>query len=220
MSYRSIRSDQPKPPAHLNIFRRLNPKFGHPDFAEGFKKGNTDAFEQVYRKFQRPLRAFVAQKISDPLVVEELAQEVFLKSFRFRESYDSRFEFSTWLWTIARNTMTDWFRKDGNISPPKEVGETDSADSDGIPCPRLNPEASLLARNDQAWLLERVGALTELQKRVLFMRIIRQLSYREIARQLNLSISAAKCLVHRAKKTLVKNLPAGETFTFATAKLF
>src|SRR3954451_5807073 len=69
-----------------------------------------DAFAKIYERFRKPLLHFVRSRISDPAVAEEITQEVFLKAYRFRDSYQERYALSTWLWTIARNTVSDHLR--------------------------------------------------------------------------------------------------------------
>ena len=69
-----------------------------------------EAFSKVYQRFSKPLLHYIRSRISDPEVAEELTQEVFLKAYRFRDSYQERYALSTWLWTIARNTISDHLR--------------------------------------------------------------------------------------------------------------
>ena len=81
---------------------------------------------------------------------------------------------------------------------------TEKVDLNEIPGIAPNPEFLLIETMEKVKLLQMMNALTDLQKKVFFMRLIHHLSYQEIAKNLDLSLSAVKCLVHRAKATLMK----------------
>ena len=67
--------------------------------------------EQIYAEYQPKVRAYVRGKIQDPHDVEDLVSAVFLKIVQKLDSYDpARASVSTWVYTITRNTVTDYFR--------------------------------------------------------------------------------------------------------------
>src|SRR5690349_20550713 len=72
-----------------------------------FKNGDMNAFSQVYSKFRKPILKFIQKRIKSSDISEELTQDIFLKIYQYRESYDPSYEPSTWIWTIARNTVYD-----------------------------------------------------------------------------------------------------------------
>lgn len=166
-----------------------------------------DAFAKVYRKFSSPLRQYVRSKISDPEVAEELTQEVFLKAYRFRDSYQERYAVSTWLWTIARNTVTDHLR---GLKPEGTDHLTEE-----LPCARPCAESVVIRKDDRKTYLRMLRSLTRMQKRVIWMRVIHQLSYEEISKRLNMSLSAVKNLAYRGKLSLNASF-AGAIPTFVT----
>lgn len=172
-------------------------------------EASKEAFEKIYKKFREPILNYVSGKMSDRDSAEELTQEIFIKAYRFRESYDPRYELSTWLWTIARNTLADWHRKNGGTSLLQVESGKLSGGTEEIPSLSPDPELALVESNHQKQLLQMMSGLTELQKKALFMRLIHHLPYREIAKQLNMSRSAVKCLVYRAKTTLLRKLDEG-----------
>lgn len=174
-----------------------------------WKSEDPGFFESVYRRFKKPILVHVLGKVKNPHTAEEITQEVFIKAFRFRGKFDPRFEFSTWLWAIANNTITDWFRKMGRSMACLEEIANEPTEIDALPSPTLNPELALLEKTHRTKLAQAMTRLTEPQKRALLLRLIHQLSYHEIARKLGLSLSAVKCLVHRAKLTLIRGLDEG-----------
>jgi RNA polymerase sigma-70 factor (ECF subfamily) len=151
-------------------------------------------FTNAYRRFRKPIFHYVRSRIADIQVAEEVTQEIFLKVFRFSDSFDETRELSTWIWTIARNTVYDVLRRKNDSEEPGELENFES--------PLENAEALLEKRDRWRMLRTVLKPLTKLQRRVLWLRVVRQLSYEEISRQLGLSLSAAKNLAYRAKLTI------------------
>lgn len=168
-----------------------------------FKNGCEDAYAGLYHRFRKPIFQYVKSRIADDAVAEELTQEIFIKVYRFRETYEDKYAFSTWLWTIARNTISDHLR--GTRGAACELDEEEIF-LDDLPSPLLDAEAIAIARDKRRSLMKMVRSLTRLQKRVLWMRVMHQLSYDEIAAKLGLSLSAVKNLVYRAKIALSEDL--------------
>lgn len=161
-------------------------------------------FERVYKRFKRPIWKYVSRSVNNDDIAEELTQEIFFKAFRYKDSYQSQFKFSTWLWSIARNTLIDWKRKNRTGAEVQFRAEGDAAPFDIEQAPGKEPDMEhvIIEREKKEKILALTGKLTEMQKKVLFMRLVDQLSYTEISRQLDLTLSAAKCLFHRAKCSL------------------
>jgi RNA polymerase sigma-70 factor, ECF subfamily len=171
-----------------------------------FQAGDEAAYSRIYTRYKRPIQRYVSARIRDPQVCDEVTQEIFLKVHRFRDSYQGEYAFSTWLWTIARNTIADHLRKRTDAKRDYEY-EMDEA-------PSLEAGAAELSElKDQRRMLFKVArALTRAQRRVLWFRIVRQLSFPEIANRLGLSVAAVKNLAHRAKQSLSQELGVVPTF--------
>ena len=73
--------------------------------------GSQAAFEQIVRRYQRPVISLIARMIGDRGVAEELAQETFVKAFRNLGGFDVTRRLSSWLFRIAHNTTLDWLRR-------------------------------------------------------------------------------------------------------------
>jgi len=163
------------------------------------KRISSDAFTKIYSQFHKPILNYVKSKISDEQSAQDITQEVFIKVFRFHESYHDGKVFSTWLWTIAKNTISDFLRK--------RLTSADKISCDEVVCTRRDAESTLVYRDERRDLLRMIRPLTRLQKRVLWLRAIHQLSYGEISEKLGLSITAVKNLAHRAKNRLSHEKP-------------
>jgi RNA polymerase sigma-70 factor (ECF subfamily) len=177
---------------------------------EAFQRGENWAFNEIYRRFLKPIQSYVETRIPNETVAQEITQEIFLKVFRFSASYRFGFAFTTWLWTIARNTVTD-FRKRPLIEQSPQLQESRIPAEEA---PALHPGADIVAerRTIRKTLFTLTRALSPLQRRILWMRVVVQLPYQEIAKRLNMTAAAARSLVHRAKAELqIEGLPDGMT---------
>lgn len=169
-----------------------------------FKEGESNAFSELYNVFRRPIMGYVFRRTRDRAVAEELTQEVFLKAYRAREQFNVKFEFSTWIWSIAKNTVTDWLRgsRGANLNSEIEIHEIASDEPDA--------DVHLIQQEKRRGLMSVLGKLTHAQKQVVMLRVVRGLSYDSIAAQLGLSLSAVKCLMHRARATISKSIGSNE----------
>jgi RNA polymerase sigma-70 factor (ECF subfamily) len=169
-----------------------------------FKGGEHHAFASLYQRFKKPIFKYVSARIAELQLAEEVTQEIFVKVFRFRESYDEKHEISTWLWTIARNTVFDTLRKQQGQTTEHSVEVTCP---DDIASPIADAQ-SMLEQKDQRRLLKMtLKSLTRMQRRVVWMRVVQQKSYSEISTCLGLSL-AAKNLAFRAKRSLKHGVAA------------
>jgi RNA polymerase sigma-70 factor (ECF subfamily) len=148
-------------------------------------------------------------------VAEELAQEVFLRVYRSRESYRAEAKFTTWLYRIATNLGVNYARDHRHEKaaqsvyldqPDAETGTTpDVADS------RHTVEQELLRRERMAGIRAQVMSLPERQRQAVLMHKYQEMDYREIGAVLKLSESATKSLLFRAYQTLRERLTAPQS---------
>ncbi|MGK5083136.1 sigma-70 family RNA polymerase sigma factor [Bdellovibrionota bacterium FG-1] len=165
-----------------------------------------EGFSEAYRRFKNPLLDYVIGRVRDRESAEELVQDIFMKAFRFSHRYDSKYAVSTWLWTIAKYTVIDHLRG--------KPGEHEPISPEELPSPLRNAEDLLQKKDEKKGLLKMIRTLPRMQKKVLWMRMVHQLSDQEIARKLGLSAAAVKNLAYRAKNRLFElgscgPLPAG-----------
>jgi RNA polymerase sigma-70 factor, ECF subfamily len=173
-----------------------------PSEISDFVRGSEAAFSSIYSKYVDGIRWFVNSRISNLETAEELTQEIFIKVFRFRKAYDGTHAFSTWLWTIAKNSTFDHLRssRQKHLPAPSVNGKAFSIDE--IPCIRDTAESLLLQKDQRKTVFRLLKNLTRLQRRVVWLRLIRHLSYDEIARTLGVSASSVRNIIFRAKLSL------------------
>jgi RNA polymerase sigma-70 factor, ECF subfamily len=174
-----------------------------------------EGFAKIYLQFRRPIFKYVTRMVNDIQIAEELTQEIFLKAFRFSSTYQPKYALSTWLWTIARNTVLDWRRK-SSLDPCREQRQESEFDLkvEDLPALSSNAEAHMIEKTEKEGIIGLLNSLTELQRRVLLLRVIHHLSYREISKKLGLSLSAVKCLAYRARHTLIGQLGYEPAFIY------
>jgi RNA polymerase sigma-70 factor (ECF subfamily) len=174
------------------------------------KTGDESAFAFLVQKYRRQMVGFMYRMCHNPAAAEELAQEVFLRVYRSRSSYEASAKFNTWLYRIATNLAVNHARDTRHERPEKtvrldepdqETGATlDLADGS------LTAEEQMLRRERMAVIREKVQGLPERQRMAVIMHKYEQMDYREIAEVMKLSESATKSLLFRAYETLREQL--------------
>jgi len=174
------------------------------------RSGNMAAFDVLLNKYRKPIVHFMFRMVHNQAVAEELAQEVFLRIYRSRETYRAEARFSTWLYRIATNLGVNHARDTRHErtastvyldEPDSETGTTpDVADS------TPSVEADILRRERMKAIRQHVLALPERQKTAVLMHKYEGLDYKQIGEVLKLSESATKSLLFRAYQTLREKL--------------
>jgi RNA polymerase sigma-70 factor (ECF subfamily) len=174
------------------------------------KAGDQAAFDFLVQKYRRPLVSFMYRMARNTAAAEDLAQEVFLRVYRSRQTYEASAKFTTWLYRIATNLAVNHARDtrkerpEVTVSldePDEETGTTmDVADS------TVSVEEAMVRRERMLAIRKRVEALPERQRLAVIMHKYQQMDYKQIADVLKLSESATKSLLFRAYQTLREQL--------------
>jgi len=174
------------------------------------KAGDQSAFDYLVQKYRRPLVSFMYRMARNTAAAEDLAQEVFLRVYRSRQTYEASAKFTTWLYRIATNLAVNHARDTRHERPevtvsldePNEETGTTLDVADGT----ITAEEALLQRERMAAIRSKVEALPERQKLAVIMHKYQQMDYKQIADVLKLSESATKSLLFRAYQTLREQL--------------
>jgi RNA polymerase sigma-70 factor (ECF subfamily) len=174
------------------------------------RSGNMAAFDVLLGKYRKPIVHFMFRMVHNQAVAEELAQEVFLRVYRSRETYRAEARFSTWVYRIATNLGVNHARDTRHErsastvyldEPDSETGTTpDVADS------TPSAEANILRRERMNAIRQHVMALPERQQQAVLMHKYEGMDYKQIGEVLKLSESATKSLLFRAYQTLREKL--------------
>jgi RNA polymerase sigma-70 factor (ECF subfamily) len=199
--------------ASLPVAQHAPGDFAHMEDSEimlALRAGDMAGFDYLIAKYRKPIIHFMYRMVHNQAVAEELAQEVFLRVYRSRETYRAEARFSTWLYRIATNLGVNHARDTRHErsastiyldEPDSETGSTpDVADS------TPSAEAEILRRERLNAIRQHVIALPERQRMAVLMHKYEGMDYHQIGDVLKLSESATKSLLFRAYQTLREKL--------------
>lgn len=169
-------------------------------------RGAQEAFREIVVRFERPVYSLVARMVHDPLLAEDLAQEVFLKAFRRLDTYDPERKLSSWLFKIAHNTTIDYLRRGAPETVPLE-GESEEAPSLAAVLADASSEdpARAAERRAMARALETaIAGLRPEYREVVLLFYTEGVSYPEICEITGLPVGTVKTYLHRARKELAE----------------
>jgi len=174
------------------------------------RAGNMSGFDFLIQKYRKPIINFMYRMVHNQAVAEELAQEVFLRVYRSRETYRAEARFSTWLYRIATNLGVNYARDTRHERTASTI-YLDEADSETGTTPDVadgtpGAEAALLQRERLNAIRQHVLALPERQRMAVLMHKYEGMDYKQIGDVLKLSESATKSLLFRAYQTLREKL--------------
>ena len=179
------------------------------DLMARITEGDEYAFELLVGRHQSSILNLIYRFIGDRTKSQDLAQEVFIRVWQAAGSYQPKAKFTTWIYRITVNLCLNelksarrrkWFpfhRSDGDSE--NAIEETFS---DGSP----TAEDLLLAKERSRQISEAIQSLPANQRMALVLRRYDDLSYQEIAKILDCSVSAVESLIVRAKRNLQKKL--------------
>lgn len=174
------------------------------------KAGDQSAFDYLIAKYRRPIISFMYRMARNAAAAEDLAQEVFLRVYRSRGSYEASAKFTTWLYRIATNLAVNHAR-DTRHERPEVTVSLDEPDEDSgttleLPDGNLTAEQAMVRRERLLAIRRKVEALPEQQRLAVIMHKYQQMDYKQIAEVLKKSESATKSLLFRAYETLREQL--------------
>ncbi len=170
------------------------------------KAGDEHAFDYLVQKYRRPMVNFMYRMTHNQGVAEDLAQEVFLRVYRSRATYEASAKFTTWLYRIATNLAVNHAR-DTRYERPENRVNLDEPDREtglqvDLPDGKISAEEAILRRERLEAIRQKVQNLPERQRMAVVMHKYQQMDYKQIAGVLKLSESATKSLLFRAYETL------------------
>jgi RNA polymerase sigma-70 factor, ECF subfamily len=167
------------------------------------KGGDTGAFAMLLDRHRSPIAGFMYRMVQNQAVAEELAQEVFLRVYRSRSSYEPTAKYTTWMYRIATHLALNWLR-DHKQEKARQSLDEEAADGVGRQLPDRAPSAEqrMVAEAGFVEVRRAVERLPDKQRAAVLMHKYHELGYTQIARTLECSESAVKSLLFRAYETL------------------
>ena len=165
------------------------------------KTGDKEAFSKLVEIYQKPVYSVCYRMLGTPTAAEDAAQEAFIRAYQALDRYDPERSFATWLLSIASNYSIDQLRK-------KKVTIL-SMDNEkhawlAPPDPGPSPEKAALDKEKQALVQAILVDLHETDRAAVVLQYWHDYSYDEIAETLNLSSSAVKSRLFRARRLMAE----------------
>jgi RNA polymerase sigma-70 factor (ECF subfamily) len=164
--------------------------------------GREDGFEELVRRYQRPITNYVFRMLNDYDASLDVTQEVFIKVYNSLSRYSSEYKFSTWLYRIAHNAAIDYIRRRSPNEQSIETENKDGAYQLQIESPNPTPEQD---RERSEWRTEIeavVKCLPSVYRELILLRHAQDLSYDEIAEITNLPLGTVKNRLFRAREMM------------------
>lgn len=167
------------------------------------KDGDSASFGLLLERHRSPVTHFLYRMTQNQPVAEELAQEVFLRVYRARLSYEPTAKFTTWLFRIAMHLALNCLR-DGRMERCQESLdlETEETSARQVPDRRPTVEQDLVCEVKLVEVRRAIQALPPKQRAAVVMHKYQEMEYSHIARVLSCSESAVKSLLFRAYEAL------------------
>jgi RNA polymerase sigma-70 factor (ECF subfamily) len=159
-------------------------------------------------KYRPALYRHIQRMVKQQDELDDLVQECFIKAFTALDSYSSDFAFSTWLYKIATNHTIDHLRKRKlpTFSIDKPVQTKDGELEYEIPDLTYRPDRHIVEDQRRQIIQDAINALPPKYHQVIVMRHQQEMSYEEIAEELDLPLGTVKAHIFRARALLYKFL--------------
>lgn len=163
---------------------------------EKMRAGDVDAYEVLVRRHRDRIYRIALRMLGDPHDAEDVAQDVIIQLWTALSGFAGASSFTTWLYRIVVNRCLNHIRR---RRPTRPVFDTD-------PSPAPGAEETALARQRAAATMNAIAALAPELRAVFVLHQMEGLSYREVAAITNLTESAVRGRLHRARTHLVHEL--------------
>ena len=160
-------------------------------------QGDRQAYAQVVARYQDGIFAFLWRMGLRRAVIEELAQETFVRAWTHLGDFEpARSAFSTWLFAIGRNLALNEIGRAGHRLEVASEGDVEIAACDDTPA------AALESKRSRARIHAALGRLAPAQRSVLALSYLSELSIAEVAAIEGIGVGAVKVRLHRARRAM------------------
>jgi len=180
---------------------------------ERAKRGDQKAFEMLVIKYQRRIERLIARMVRDVDLVQDIAQETFIRAYRAMAQFRGDSAFYTWLYRIAVNTakkaLVD-LKRDPLVTESARAGANDDDDETSRVERELTdgetPESLLASKEVAQAVSAAIDALSNDLRQAITLREIEGLSYEEIADLMNCPIGTVRSRIFRAREAIALRL--------------
>lgn len=164
--------------------------------------GAEGSFEELVRRYQRPISAYVYRMVGDYESALDLTQEIFIKVYGSLARYRPEFKFSTWIYKIAHNSAVDHLRR--NAGRERSLSRGLEGDQYDLPieCGSLSPEQESERKERRLEIEAVVRSLPNAYRELIVLRHSQDLTYEEIVEITALPLGTVKNRLFRAREMM------------------
>jgi RNA polymerase sigma-70 factor (ECF subfamily) len=188
--------------------------------------GDRDRFQALVERYEAPLKRLAKNRLGRFDWAEDVVQETFLWAYKSLASYDSRYSFRTWLWTILLNQCNRHFQRrtrQAALEVESRSAQSPANNNEPLLSTEVSPADTLIAKERSQQLATVLAALPEVQADALRLRFFGDLKFQEIADVQGCSLSSAKNRVRwgllKMAECLEKELPTVPVAEFVEESL-
>lgn len=161
-------------------------------------KGEVEFFSILVQKYQKQIYNFLFKLTFSKQDTDEILQETFIRAYNYIYRYNDKFSFSSWLYKIALNAFKTYYKKQKELKKFEHCEELPEELCSFEP----TPEQEFFKKEDYLQMLKLINFLKEDQKKILMLKYVEGISYKEIGKLLVITPEAAKMKVQRIKRNL------------------
>ena len=164
--------------------------------------GVEGSFEELVKRYQRPISAYVYRMVGDYESALDLTQEIFIKVYSSLRRYRAEFKFSTWIYKIAHNSAVDHLRRTATREQSLVMGPEGDQFDLPVESGRLSPEQESERKERRGEIESVVRALPANYRELIILRHSQDLSYEEFVDVTGLPLGTVKNRLFRAREMM------------------
>jgi RNA polymerase sigma-70 factor (ECF subfamily) len=179
---------------------------------ERVKRGDQKAFDLLVIKYQRKIERLIARMVRDTDLIQDIAQETFIRAYRALPQFRGESAFYTWLYRIAVNTAKKSLvelKRDPLVTESARLSADDEDETSRVENELTDgetPDAVLASKEVAATVNAAIEALSDDLRQAITLREIEGLSYEEIAEVMNCPIGTVRSRIFRAREAIAQRL--------------
>jgi len=168
------------------------------------KKGDDSAFEEIVKLYEKKICQTILFMVKNDSVVEDVAQEVFIKIYKNISKFNEQSSLYTWIYRITINACYDEIRKEKKVVYLSTFVENENGEEQEIDFEDSSQNVAEIVEKEatKTELIDAIKKLPEDARALIVLRDIREFTYWEIADMLKLKLGTVKSKINRARKQL------------------